>query len=184
MVDIPRKTIDEIVAMLGKLHFLPDFRHDADDLIRELVCALERDATSPAHPASMMAELLEAIGQTSGRSISTVPSLHSLRQAREALAELAPSLGTVIALPRAVSAVTKADIAAEVSRQVEQLQRPISFAIERNGRQVGTADVAALPRIGERMCVGGERLRVVDVVHSPATGVTVIVEGDEGEDRR
>ena len=175
-IDIPRKTAESLVSFLSLLLSHPSMRHEAADLIRDMTDALERD-TSPTNPTSIASELLEAIGRASGRTLSTTPSLHALRSAREALAELAPTLGApVIQMPRAVHPNTKSDIAAEVSRQIEELQRPITLIVQERGMPPGEAEsVAVVPRIREAVLVHGEMMRVVDVQHC-GTHVIVIVE--------
>lgn len=174
---IPSATIGAVLALLADVRRFTDLRCDADELAQALADALERDESAPDHPASIAGELLEAIGRASGRTLPTVATLHSLSQAREALAELTPVLGAakVVELPRAVTRDVQRDIAAEVSRQLEQAAG-VDVQVMCGVELIEAIRLAAAPRKGETVVTScGRRFVVDDVEHDPRLSYVVLL---------
>jgi hypothetical protein len=108
----------------------------------------------------LCSELLELIGRTTGRELSTIPGPNSLAEAEEALSDLAPVLGKVLELPRAANvdprafdaaaARALADMPGPISLRplVEKAQRPRRGAYD----ELDAVEVWAVPRTGEPWC--------------------------------
>jgi hypothetical protein len=135
----------------------------------------------------LAAELLELISRVSGRSLSTSPGPNSLRDAEEALSDLAPVLGKVLHLPRAANTDAKtlddavarglADMPGPVSMRpfVELKQRPRQAAYE----ELSTVDVWVVPRKDELWC--GHIVRSVEY-DSPTSVRLILAAAPPGED--
>lgn len=179
-VPVPRTLLSAVLGLLTEAKSFTPLHHEAVALIGDLTDMLEH-AESPEGHGSIAAELLEAIGLACKVELPTEPTLHSLRRAREALAGLAVE-AKIIDLPRAVTPDVRRDIAADVSRQLEQAHGvDLVFYVDgqevQRGRWPATPSVNDLVRLGN----GTIRRRVLGVCHE-ASCVSVYVDRRPADD--
>ena len=170
---LPQPTLAKLLDFLAESRTWINLRCDADELMRDLATVARTEA-SPDDPASILAELLGEVGRATGRTISTAPVLSSLEPARAALAEMAPVLGAkVLDLPRAVTPDSRRDIAAEVSRQLEQASG-VDVTICESGE---TVRMPCVPRVGEHVRRAGGGIEVVAFVRHESGHVVIGLRG-------
>lgn len=163
-IPIHPKTIERTLVLLGKLRDYPNLRHEAADLATTLGEMTAIAGEFEHRYAMLLAELLEAVGQTSGRPLDTTPAPASVLAAKAALGEMVPALGNVIPMHAPVRAANS---------KAEALP-PIALVIMVEGQRTATMDAWAVPVIGTAVLLQtareGERFprarraRVLDIV--------------------
>lgn len=161
-VPVPTTVLRSVLDLLVQAKGFTPLHHEAVALIGDLTDMLDH-AEAPDSEGSIAAELLEAIGFACKVELPTEPTLHALRSAREALASIAVE-AKIIDLPRAVSPDVRRDIAAEVSRQLDQAQGVDVSIVDSDYTDRGTHRYPARPLSGEVIELpGGDLRRVASV---------------------
>jgi hypothetical protein len=108
----------------------------------------------------LVLELLELIGRTTGRQLSTIPGPTSLAEAEEALRDLAPVLGKVLSMPRAPERESAKAIEAEAARALADMPGPISVRLWVDHVEREPFDTWAVPAVGHVEAMAGQRARI------------------------
>lgn len=166
MTPISGKLAGDLLAMLGQFRAdsstHPTLRSRIDALCTELGEAIYGEHRH--HFELMCAELLEAVGRATGRRLSTVATVASVKAAVDALEHTAPVLATNVVELRAPTRDTQAHIEAAASRAVADAPAPISGLLIIDGVLVADpVDLWQAPTRGQLLRVPGpdERERAV-----------------------
>lgn len=163
---ISSKMAADILALLGELRSVPAYRNRADALCTQLGESLAIAGEHRSHFEMMCMELLEGVGRATGRPLSTIATVASVKAATEALEHTAPVLGdnVVSMLARTPTRDTQANIEAAAARAFRDYPAPLSAILIVDGLQFGDPlDMFDYPKQGELMLVPGSNTERVIV---------------------
>ncbi len=160
MVPISGKTARDLIDLLAELRNYPGLRFRAEDLTKTIGEAATVAGEYHSLVEILGMELLECVGQATGRPICTVVTPESVKQAKAALEHTTPVLGNVIALPRAPERETAASIDAAVARAVAAMPPPLDLCIWLGGRVIDARPSWVVPPVDSEIEHGDRRLVV------------------------
>lgn len=146
----------DLLSLCGELRSIPAYRTRADALCTQLGEALAIAGEHRSHFEMMAMELLEAIGRATGRPISTIATVASVKAATDALEHTAPVLAPNVVQLRAPSRDTQANIEAAAAKAFADSPPPLSAILIVDGRQHGDPlDMYQLPTRDQLMRLPG-----------------------------
>jgi hypothetical protein len=147
MVPLSGKTAADLVDLLGELAAFPHLRHRANDLVKLIGEAAAIAGEHVDEHEMWCMELLECVGQATGRALSTIATRENLLLAKDALSHTVPVLGAnVITLPLAPARETAASMDAAAAKAVLDMAGPLSVRLWVDQREVDPFETWAAPR--------------------------------------
>jgi hypothetical protein len=147
MVPLSGKAAESLLALLGDMDAYPLLKHRAADLRSIVGEAMAIAGEHVSEHEMWCMELLECVGQATGRMLSTIATRENVRLAKDALSHTVPVLGAnVIAMPLAPTRETAANIDAAAAKAVLDMAGPLSVRLWVDQREVDPFETWAAPR--------------------------------------